>query len=72
MADCELLAGCLFFNNKMVNMPATAELMKSRYCRDDNSECARYMVYQKLGRPKVPIDLAPNNIERAKLILSSE
>ena len=71
MADCELTAGCVFFNDKMVNMPATAELMKSRYCRGDNSQCARYMVYQKLGTPKMPADLFPGDIERARKILSS-
>jgi hypothetical protein len=72
MADCELIAGCVFFNDKMAHMPATSELMKDRYCHGDNSQCARYMVYQKLGRPKVPTDLNPGNIERAKKIISSK
>lgn len=72
MADCELLPGCLFFNDKMASMPAAADMMKSRYCHGNKSNCARYMVYQKLGRPKVPPDLYPGDLERAKLILSSE
>ncbi len=71
MADCELLAGCLFFNDKMAHMPATAELMKNRYCRSDNSQCARFMVFQKLGRPKVPADLIPSNVVKARMIISS-
>lgn len=70
MADCELLAGCLFFNDKMASMPATATLMKANYCQGNNIECARFMVFQKLGRQKVPLDLYPNNVERARVIIS--
>lgn len=51
-------------------MPGAAKLMKNHLCRGNKLECARYMVYQKLGRPKVPPDLFPNDVERAKLILS--
>ena len=72
MAECELLGGCVFFNDKMANIPATAEMMKNRLCRGNKLECARYMVYKKLGRPKVPPDLYPNDVERAKLIISSK
>jgi hypothetical protein len=71
MADCELLSGCIFFNDKMANMPATAELMKNSYCRGDSSQCARYMIYKKLGRAKVPQDLSPGDVARANKILSS-
>ena len=35
MADCECLAKCPFFNDKMANMPSMAEMMKNRYCRDE-------------------------------------
>lgn len=70
MPDCKLLAGCSFFNGMMKNMPATAELLKERYCRTDNTECARYIVFSALGRENVPIDLAPNNIARARAIVS--
>ena len=72
MVECELLDSCIFFNDKMAEMPATAEMMKNRLCRSNKLGCARYMVYQHLGRPKVPFDLYPNDIERAKLIISSK
>jgi len=72
MAECELLSGCIFFNDNMTKMPATAELMKNNLCRGNKLQCARYMVYQQLGRPKVPADLYPNDVERAKLIISSK
>jgi len=70
MANCELLETCLFFNDKMGNMPAVANLYKQRYCQGDKLVCARYMVFSKLGRPSVPPDLFPNEGERARAILA--
>ncbi len=72
MADCELIAGCVFFNDKMASMPAMAEMLKNRYCKGNNEDCARYMVFKKLGKPGVPTDLFPNAEDRAKAILSSQ
>ncbi len=69
MADCEMLSKCLFFNNQMANMPAMAEMMKKKYCRGDNTKCARYLVCTRLGREKVPADLTPAQIERAEAML---
>ena len=70
MADCECLPGCLFFNDKMQNMPAAAKLLKSRLCRGDNARCARHMVVAALGREKVPADLSPNQVDRAEAIIA--
>jgi len=53
----------------MKDMPATAELMKKRYCLGDNTECARFMVASRLGKEKVPIDLFPGQTDRAMEIL---
>ncbi len=69
MADCELLAGCIFFNDKMTNMPTMAAMYKKDFCRGDSSKCARYMVFKALGRPSVPADLFPNMTEQAKAII---
>ena len=60
MKACELLKNCPFFNAKMKDMPAASELFKKKYCLNNNSECARYLVYKAMGREKVPIDLFPN------------
>ena len=70
MADCTLLAGCPFFNDQMQGLQTVKEMMKQRYCREDNSTCARYMVFKVLGRPKVPADLTPNQTERARQIIT--
>ena len=72
MVDCELLQNCLFFNDKMANMPSTAEVIKIRYCREENSACARYMIYKAIGREKVPQDLFPNNTETALKVIAGK
>lgn len=69
MADCELLAKCLFFNDKMANKPGTADMMKKKYCQGNNAECARYVVCKALGREKVPGDLFPIQMDRARELL---
>jgi hypothetical protein len=69
MADCELTAKCLFFNDKMANMPSMASMMKRKYCQGDFESCARYMVCKALGRDKVPADLSPSQTDRAKQLI---
>ncbi|WP_028315597.1 hypothetical protein [Desulfatibacillum aliphaticivorans] len=72
MADCECLAGCPFFNSKMASsMTAVAQSMKKRLCQGDNTNCARYQVFKKLGKPKVPADLIPNQTDRAAQIIAA-
>ncbi|NQT25224.1 hypothetical protein HQ585_07710 [candidate division KSB1 bacterium] len=71
MADCECLPQCPFFNNKMEGKTITVELMKSQYCRDDFESCARHMIYVKLDSEKVPAELFPNQVDRAKNILGA-
>lgn len=69
MANCELIEGCIFFNNKMANMPATAELVKQKYCRGEFASCARHMVFKALGRSRVPLDLFPQQADEAREII---
>jgi hypothetical protein len=71
MADCELLQGCIFFNDRMAKMPSTTSMMKNKYCLGDNSKCARFTVFQKLGKPQVPTDLSPSDMERADRLIAS-
>jgi hypothetical protein len=65
MIDCEVIENCIFFNEKMGNMPFASNMYKSKYCRDDFNSCARYYVRSKLGRDKVPTTLFPNQMEKA-------
>ncbi|MBN1782327.1 hypothetical protein JW948_14430 [bacterium] len=70
MADCELLAGCLFFNDKMPMETGLGALFKNNYCQGDNTTCARYMVAKKLGREKVPPSLYPNMYDEARDLIA--
>ena len=54
MAACECLEGCIFFNDKMAEMPSMADLLKDRYCRGEYASCARYRVFKAIGRENVP------------------
>jgi len=69
MADCEKIAKCVFFNDKMSHKPATAEVMKNNYCRGNKVQCARYQVAVS-GKP-VPPDLYPSQTQRAGAIIAS-
>jgi len=70
MPNCDLLGKCIFFNDKMANMPSTANIIKLKYCNEDNTGCARYMVYKALGREMVPSDLFPNQVDRARELIA--
>ena len=72
MAQCALLEKCIFFNDKMVSMPVTSEMMKKKYCLKDNTHCARYMICSTLGKEYVPTDLFPNRVDKATEILASK
>jgi hypothetical protein len=70
--ECEFIEKCPFYNEKMQNMPFTASRMKDKYCLRDKTICARYQIFSKLGREKVPIDLFPFQIEMVQKIIQSD
>ena len=70
MTGCELLSGCLFFNDKMKNMSRVAETMKKLYCLWNFKQCARYRVASVISKKKVPEDLFPSDTIRAKIIIA--
>lgn len=71
MPDCERLAGCAFFNDKMDQMPAMSDIIKTKYCCGDKTSCARYQVLIALGKERVPADLFPNQTERAQALIKN-
>jgi hypothetical protein len=70
MAECDCLAGCPFFNDKMKDMDSMSSLYKTRYCTGDFMKCARHVVKEALGKPAVPVDLYPNMHDRAAQIIA--
>jgi hypothetical protein len=55
----------------MKNMPAIAGIMKKRICQGDWTHCARHTIFEKLGAEAVPLDLFPDEIDKAQHILVS-
>ncbi len=71
MADCECLPKCPFFNDRMTNYPATAQMLKNQYCLGDNKDCARHQVFLAAGGENVPADLFPSQTSRVPGILAA-
>ena len=72
MADCEFLAECPFFNDKMAKMPRSASVMKETYCKGDFTRCARHRIATTLGRDKMPLDLWPQDGQKAEAALAGK
>ena len=70
MTNCEKIAECMFFNDKLTNMPAVADIIRKSFCHGDYTRCARYMVTEVFGIESIPSDLFPGNSVRAKIILA--
>ncbi|MBN2071174.1 MAG: hypothetical protein JW814_06920 [Candidatus Krumholzibacteriota bacterium] len=67
MTDCKRIEICPFFNAKMKNMPAMAELYRNDFCRGDYSKCARLKLLTR--NIPVPEGLSPNNIMKADRLI---
>ena len=63
MAICDLSDTCIFFNDKMPDMPAVAGFLKEKYCHGKFDSCARFRIYREFGREHVPSSLFPNEEE---------
>lgn len=70
MANCKILNICPFFNNKMGMEALAADFYKKKFCQGDYSSCARYTLYTTLSNNEVPLDLYPNELERAINIIT--
>ena len=46
-------------------------MIKKKYCLGDNTECARYIVFKKIGKANVPADLFPNQKDNALRLVAS-
>ncbi len=70
MAECEFIEKCPFFNDRLENKAVAIEDFKIRYCRENNLNCARYMVANALGKEKMPPNLYPHEKEVAYLLIA--
>lgn len=69
MTQCEHLATCAFFHDRLARMPSMSLMLKQRYCEGewaDNARCARRIVAARDGIDGVPDDLYPAEVYRVK------
>lgn len=69
MYKCTFWGDCPFFSEMMQDMPLASDRLRKVYCNGKFTECARYMVYSKLGKQAVPYDLYPSMVTRAQMII---
>ena len=63
---CPIKDTCAFFNNQIRMSEERKKMIKTNFCLSGYSQCARFKVYtQYKSTHKVPVDLYPNNFERA-------
>ena len=67
---CEKLQKCPFYQGKMDINKGIGAMYKARYCEEDKTKCARYIVATQLGAEFVTNNLYPNMIEKAKRLLA--
>ncbi|MDA3941104.1 MAG: hypothetical protein PF693_17640 [Spirochaetia bacterium] len=65
MQECELIESCPFYNDQLKGDAKQIESMKEKYCRTNNLNCARYMVFIALGKESMPEELFPHQKDRA-------
>ncbi len=70
MGECHRLSTCIFFNDRMENMPTVAALLKKQYCQGAFQSCARFRVDAKLGSTYVPETLFPQDSAAADRIVA--
>lgn len=66
---CELLSCCQFFNNKMKDMPKTAEYIRNNVCRGEYESCTRYRIYKEFGGDHIPFSLHSDDNEEVKKVI---
>lgn len=70
MTECDKLTTCIFYTDRMDDMPAAAELMKMKYCLGEFEICARHRVEARLGSTCVPKSLCPEESALADRIVA--
>jgi len=65
MPICELIDSCAFYNRELRISSERQEAYIKRFCKFDQSQCARFKVYKTLGKEKIPSGMLPNQFEMA-------
>ncbi len=70
MAVCEKLEKCPFYQGKMSTESGIGAMYKKKYCEDDKTQCARYMISTTVGPEFVTNHIYPNMTQQAEKIIA--
>jgi hypothetical protein len=70
MQECELIGSCPFYNDKLKGDIEQINSMKTIFCKTNNLNCARYMIFTAIGVENIPDELFPNEKTRAYEVIS--
>ncbi|MCR5698811.1 MAG: hypothetical protein K6G52_04105 [Treponemataceae bacterium] len=71
MTTCSRLEKCPFYKNKLIIEMGVGDFLKKEYCLSGNyDKCARLLVASTVGVEYVDDTLYPNNLDKAKKIIS--
>ena len=70
MQECELINTCPFYNGQLKGDEEQINNLKEKYCKSNNLNCARYMIFNALGREHMPDGLFPHQKEKAYELIS--
>ncbi|MBI9097286.1 MAG: hypothetical protein JEY91_02360 [Spirochaetaceae bacterium] len=70
MGNCEIIDSCPFFLDQMGGDSDQNKEMKEKYCKNNNLNCARYMIESSLGKDKTPDDLFPHEKDKAYMFIA--
>lgn len=72
MGECEFVDMCPFFSGKLADRAAEIEELREKYCKNNNLNCARYMIASSVGKEHIPPDLYPDEKAVAYTIIAEK
>ena len=72
MAECELIDKCPFFSGQLAERADEREELKEKYCKNNNLNCARYMIASSVGKEQIPPNLYPDEKIAAYAIIAEK
>ncbi len=68
MSSCNKQILCMYYTKSIPVDEVQYQLNLKKYCKGDYAQCARYIVFEKVGLFKMRNDLLPDQIGKANQI----
>lgn len=70
MSSCNKKILCSYYTRRITVNKAEYDANVKKYCQGSYSQCARYMVFEKVGLLGLSDDLKPQDAHKARQIIS--